>query len=784
MDYVYYIYNNVKYFYNSMNSATLSGAIDVIVVEQPDGSLASTPFHVRFGKYGVFNYENKYVDIEINGEEIDLKMKLGENGVAFFLANDEEEIGETKNAEGKEFLRESQNKKWSEDTQQNNHPSAIDLENQLKCSFASSSSSTSSCTSQPQHNECPPTTTTAERKQSTPPKRSKMVNPSFLNHKASVQQNRQRLPFSSSIYSCRRNRSLPDLANLLSPSSNIYDSETVAEEEGMERRKGTMSSRMDELRKSDGTTGANNALKHSNSASVPLKSYYKHDSAKTIQFSSPDSDKGRAEAEKGKRAEDDESKSCAPSTSELADGALSDSEVDRHGSIKDPEWKWGEIPKSNGKGSNKADGSASRKKSRWDYWFGRWSRQNKEKETEGRSGGGENGLSLEDIGNNPVKFGLYIGPSKTEAICISSKSSDSGNGPSLGTSPTMSFSPVLSEENLASEFAKGNVTIADRRPSNAMDFEMFEEKAKEKRSLRLSRDQLDLLNLNYGSNDARFSITTKYQGTAWCSCHIYLLKWYDKLVISDIDGTITKSDVLGHVIPAIGGTWAHSGVAELYTGIKKNGYQMVYLSSRAIGQSHYTKTYLQNFAQGSRTLPDGPVLLSPSSVLMAFRKEVIERKPEEFKIACLTDLKSLFPIGQPFFAGFGNRETDVKSYLAVQIPPERIMIIDPQGSLRRADNKAGGYVSDYPTLAMDSVDYVFPPRVDMDGIDIRTKEDGILSEFIAWRTDAEQFDALVDAELEQYEERSKRAKAIVAGTMDGRGADGKKKMYRNGRRAK
>jgi phosphatidate phosphatase PAH1 len=35
------------------------------------------------------------------------------------------------------------------------------------------------------------------------------------------------------------------------------------------------------------------------------------------------------------------------------------------------------------------------------------------------------------------------------------------------------------------------------------------------------------------------------QGTAWCVCHIYLLKWNQKLVVSDIDGTITKSDVLG-----------------------------------------------------------------------------------------------------------------------------------------------------------------------------------------------------------------------------------------------
>jgi phosphatidate phosphatase PAH1 len=37
-----------------LNPATLTGAIDVIVVEQPDGSTyLSSPFHVRFGKSGV-----------------------------------------------------------------------------------------------------------------------------------------------------------------------------------------------------------------------------------------------------------------------------------------------------------------------------------------------------------------------------------------------------------------------------------------------------------------------------------------------------------------------------------------------------------------------------------------------------------------------------------------------------------------------------------------------------------------------------------------------------------
>ena len=98
---------------------------------------------------------------------------------------------------------------------------------------------------------------------------------------------------------------------------------------------------------------------------------------------------------------------------------------------------------------------------------------------------------------------------------------------------------------------------------------------------------------------------------------------------------------------------------------------MVYLSSRAIGQSHTTKQYLKSIAQDSKQLPDGPVLLSPTSILTAFRRyeqlisrnevmhfyrEVIERRPEEFKIAALNDLKQLFP-HNPFYAGFGNRET-------------------------------------------------------------------------------------------------------------------------------
>lgn len=37
-------------------------------------------------------------------------------------------------------------------------------------------------------------------------------------------------------------------------------------------------------------------------------------------------------------------------------------------------------------------------------------------------------------------------------------------------------------------------------------------------------------------------------------------------------------------------------------------------------------------------------------------REVIEKKPEKFKIACLNDIKNLFGLRQqPFYAAFGNR---------------------------------------------------------------------------------------------------------------------------------
>lgn len=55
----------------------------------------------------------------------------------------------------------------------------------------------------------------------------------------------------------------------------------------------------------------------------------------------------------------------------------------------------------------------------------------------------------------------------------------------------------------------------------------------------LSRNQ-EHLNLREGANKVVFSVTTQYQGTCRCEAAIYLWNWDDRVIISDIDGTITK----------------------------------------------------------------------------------------------------------------------------------------------------------------------------------------------------------------------------------------------------
>ncbi|XP_065809166.1 phosphatidate phosphatase LPIN1 isoform X2 [Labrus bergylta] len=227
-----------------------------------------------------------------------------------------------------------------------------------------------------------------------------------------------------------------------------------------------------------------------------------------------------------------------------------------------------------------------------------------------------------------------------------------------------------------------------------------------KKTLRLTSEQLASLQLKEGPNEVVFSVTTQYQGTCRCNGTIYFWSWDDKIVISDIDGTITRSDTLGHILPTLGKDWTHQGIARLYHKVSQNGYKFMYCSARAIGMADMTRGYLHWVNERGTMLPMGPVLLSPSSLFSALHREVIEKKPEKFKIQCLTDIKNLFyPNTEPFYAAFGNRATDVYSYKEVGVPLNRIFTVNPKGELTQEHAKTN--ISSFGGLC-EVVDHVFP----------------------------------------------------------------------------
>ncbi|PCH40827.1 LNS2-domain-containing protein [Wolfiporia cocos MD-104 SS10] len=228
------------------------------------------------------------------------------------------------------------------------------------------------------------------------------------------------------------------------------------------------------------------------------------------------------------------------------------------------------------------------------------------------------------------------------------------------------------------------------------------------KTLRLTSEQLKSLDLKPGANTITFSLSAT--GAVACTARLFVWDHTDQVVISDIDGTITKSDALGHVFTMIGRDWTHLGVAKLYTDICRNGYKILYLTSRAIGQADSTRDYLKGVRQNDYQLPEGPVIMSPDRLLTSLHREVIMRKPEVFKMAALRDIQKLFGnrARNPFYAGFGNRITDALSYRSVNVPSSRIFTIDSTGEVKMELLELAGYKSSYIHMA-DLVDQMFPP---------------------------------------------------------------------------
>uniref|UniRef100_A0A674N072 phosphatidate phosphatase n=1 Tax=Takifugu rubripes TaxID=31033 RepID=A0A674N072_TAKRU len=677
------VFVQVKELYRGLNPATLSGCIDVIVVKQPDGSLQCSPFHVRFGKMGVLRSREKVVDMEINGEPVDLHMKLGDNGEAFFVQeteNDQEVVpsylatspilsdgvilktssligrknsvgqtiqtlgstGSTGEAGGAKKRRKRRRKAradslWREESgeySEDDDMFTIDISSDEGTEMESNYTQYSLCCSI-------------------------LIVKSF-----SVADKRSRHLGSDGIYLDDITELKPEVAALYFPKSDAGAAVRSLSDPGLH---GTSLS--PQTVSSGGDSGVDSYCDHM--ADLP---------SITISLCGGLAD--NREITKGKVLQFHEKivsyQQFAENPSIIDDPNL----VVRIGS-KYYNWSTAAplmlamqafqkpLPKATVEKIMKE--KMPKKGGRW--WFS-W---------RGRNSGNKSVNLL----NLLTLFNLKESSSSDEDLRAAKQSS----------------SAIQTDLVLGS----GGVSY--------------------KKTLRLTSEQLMSLQLQDGPNDVIFSVTTQYQGTCRCQGTIYLWNWDDKIIISDIDGTITRSDTLGHILPTLGKDWTHQGIAQLYHKVSQNGYKFLYCSARAIGMADMTRGYLHWVNERGTMLPMGPVLLSPSSLFSALHREVIERKPEIFKVECLNDIRTLFsPNQQPFYAAFGNRPTDVYSYKEAGVPLNRIFTVNPKGELVQEHAKTN--VSSYVRLS-EVVDHVFPLKTRTSSSDFPCSD--TFSHFTYWR---------------------------------------------------
>ena len=77
------------------------------------------------------------------------------------------------------------------------------------------------------------------------------------------------------------------------------------------------------------------------------------------------------------------------------------------------------------------------------------------------------------------------------------------------------------------------------------------------KTLTPTSEELESFDLRPGENLITFTVRSRLQGSQQISGKIFLWDYRTRIIISDVDGTITKSDVLGHVMPRFGNDWSH-----------------------------------------------------------------------------------------------------------------------------------------------------------------------------------------------------------------------------------
>ncbi|EME82613.1 uncharacterized protein MYCFIDRAFT_107294, partial [Pseudocercospora fijiensis CIRAD86] len=636
MQYARSITGTVSKAWNSLNPATLSGAIDVIVVEQEDGSLACSPFHIRFGKFSLLRPSEKKVEFKVNGEKLNFPMKLGEGGEAFFITETHESVPEALQTSPLVSPASSPELKASaSETPVLQEPDPFDLEKELPVRDGAKrghSRSTTEGMPVPGLQRRPPSDLGNLTPLSTSPTEPQFLKdrprPASGDFSAFVHPTFERTSSDSAVPAAKASihESMHHSELLMTPGSERSPSpppttdrpvSPTPEEEDAKARALNLSKRL-------WTSNISNQVTETGDIMLDMGAF-KSGNKEALQ-------------------------------AEIVARQILSQELDGPYDI-------GALMGADEKGNI------------WIY------RSEEAKDAANKRAAAGMGIF------NPAAY------ASTDAISDPGYHSDDAR--SVDSKPgdyAHNRRDSDSAVGLPSQPSSPGRVAGDPNKNYA-------------KSIRLTSDQLKTMNLNAGANSMSFTVNR-----ATCTAVLWYWKHDVPIVISDIDGTITKSDVLGHVLNTIGRDWTHQGVAKLYTEIASNGYNFLYLTSRSVGQADTTRAYLAGVAQEGYKLPRGPVILSPDRTIAALRREVYLRKPEIFKMACLRDIMSLFAgkSGSPFYAGFGNRLTDALSYRSVNIPSTRIFTINSNSEVSLDLLSLNTYKTAYSSMR-EIVDHYFPP---------------------------------------------------------------------------
>ncbi|KAK4937915.1 lipin Ned1 [Elasticomyces elasticus] len=663
MQYVRSLGSGVSKTWNSINPATLSGAIDVIVVEQEDGSLACSPFHVRFGKFSLLRPSDKKVEFKVNGVKQDYAMKLGDGGEAFFVFETSNDIPEA--LQTSPLISPASSPPVSAEGRPPSpglsEPSYLDITDSGRPGITSESSSAT----QPVPMLGRAGTTFSDQ--------------------ALISS----LPSSSFDLS---GTSLPETALALPSMLGRSSSEEVIPI--------TTRGEFDSL----------SAAYLNSTVPDPPKSYFDGSDTPKAAASPP--------VLRPKQAHD-----RAMTLSKKLSSSNIRSQVTPSGDLM-----------LDMTGYKSSEDEALRAEA--------VARKLLSEEMEGSYDIGSL-IGTDENGN------LWIYSSEEARDAANRKVANTVMGEANPVSLDNASDPGYhsdSDRSPSPEFpSRPNYLQHQRAQSEALPSpsDLSREQSRNfAKTLRLTSDQLKALNLKRGENQISFTVNR-------ATCTAYMFYWSADIpiVISDIDGTITKSDALGQLFHVVGRDWTHAGVAKLYSDIVANGYNILYLTSRSVGQADTTRAYLNGIIQDGWKLPRGPVILSPDRTIAALRREVYLRKPEVFKMACLRDILGLFPgRTNPFYAGFGNRFTDALSYRSVHIPSSRIFTINTNSDVSLDLLTLNKYRSSYVTMR-EVVDHFFPPVATL------VKEGGEeYTDFTYWRDTPQDLEDFIPTDSEGDDE--------------------------------